>query len=592
MSNDDTLTAFYRIFQGNSAFYVHHQKPFAEKEGKLMASWCGFAKYGTKSFPKIPEGFEDGDLVPVTKEHYREHLNGGNGIGIAPLLNTKDRNNVCYFAAIDIDVYDTTFTRLVSRLYQLGFKFAAFLSKSGGLHLYFFFTIAEPGEKVIEALNKIVEVFGLNRLFVNGKKKSKVEVFPKQATFIPGDKNANGIFLPFYNSKGGCKNKMLTAEGKLMGIVQAIPVIGSMFTSVKEIHDTLSNLPYSDAPFCIQTILLTGALAENDGRNNFLFSAAIYLKKKYRDGFEKSLLEEMNNCLEAPLEDKDVTSVYNSATDKEKNYEAYSCKKSPCSDYCDKRLCRLREFGPERDRNNRFTGANCWGLLTKYEAGGGKEPYYTWQVRIKEGEEFRTVHIDCHKDLLNQSAVQANCLRDLNWVPFTVKQNDWIDTVLKGLANIDDDPDRIIKVPSAADTTEMSMLRESFMKFLTHKQIQKNTRPYMVKTGQVYHADGAYYFDTRGLLDFLRMEKYSLGKFNLGTWLVDEQKCIQDAELTYETAKGERKSIKCWKKLETPELLGMDTFYEDMYESAADILQKNKLDKEDKEKDYGDNTKF
>jgi len=77
MSDDNTLKAFYRIFQGNSAFFVCHQKPFAEKEGKLKASWCGFAAYGTKSFPKIPEGLEKGDLVPVTKERYREHLNGG-----------------------------------------------------------------------------------------------------------------------------------------------------------------------------------------------------------------------------------------------------------------------------------------------------------------------------------------------------------------------------------------------------------------------------------------------------------------------------------------------------------------------------------
>jgi len=512
-------------------------------------------------------------------------LNGGNGIAVAPLCNTKEKNNVCYFAAIDIDVYNTTFTWLVRRLYRLGFKFAAFLSKSGGLHLYFFFTEAEPGEKVIGALNKIVEVFGLNRLFVNDKKKSKVEVFPKQATFIPGDKNVNCLFLPFYNSaaKDGCKNRMFTAEGKLVGIVKAIPVMESMFTSVREIQDTLGNLPYSDAPFCIQMILLTGALAENDGRNNFLFSAAAYLKKKFRDGFVKSLLEEMNNCLEAPLEDKDVTSVYNSAVSKEWHY---SCTKSPCSDYCDKKLCRLREFGPERDRNNRFTGANCWGELSKVMAAGGEQPYYQWQIQVNEGEDFRAVRIDSVDDLYNQATVQKRCWRDLDWAPYTVKQNDWIATVNKAMQGI---KGRLIDVPQETDTTEMFALRETFMDYLAHKQTQKDA-PYMIKVGQVYHANGAYYFMTKGLVDFLRQEKWQLGKINLREQLM-LYGCTE-GEVAYKSAKGAEIKIPCWQKPEDEELLAMDAFYDDIYEGDADILQKNKLDKEDKEKDYGDNTKF
>jgi hypothetical protein len=201
MSDNATLKVFYRIFQGNLSFFVRHQKPFTEeKEGKLKALWCGFAAYGSKSFPDVPEGFEKGDLVPVTKELYEEHLKGGNGIAIAPLCNTKEKKNVCYFAAIDIDVYGVNFTWLVRRLYQAEFKFVAFLSKSGGLHIYFFFNEAEPAKEVIETLNKIVEMYGLGRLFTNDKNKSKVEVFPKQSTFIAGDKNASCLFLPFYNS--------------------------------------------------------------------------------------------------------------------------------------------------------------------------------------------------------------------------------------------------------------------------------------------------------------------------------------------------------------------------------------------------------
>jgi hypothetical protein len=125
VSENKTLGLFYNIFRGNTSFFVKHQAPFAEKDGKLKASWCGFAVYNKHCPP--PEGKENGDLIPVTKDLYREHLNGGDGLAIAPLTNTQDKRNVCFYAAIDIDVYGVNFTWLVSRLYRAGFKFAAFL---------------------------------------------------------------------------------------------------------------------------------------------------------------------------------------------------------------------------------------------------------------------------------------------------------------------------------------------------------------------------------------------------------------------------------------------------------------------------------
>jgi hypothetical protein len=591
MSDNTTLKAFYGIFRGNASFFVKHQAPFVEKEGKLKAAWCGFAVYNKRN--PAPKGKELGDLIPVAIDHYRDHLNGKDGLAISPLTNVEDgdgnvvKRNVCYFAAIDIDVYDANFTWLVRRLYQFGFQFIAVLSKSGGVHLYFFFKEAEPADKVIETLSRIVEAFGLDRLFVNAKKKSKVEIFPKQAAFVPGDKNANCLFLPFYNAadKEACKNKMLTAEGKLLGIAKALPVIESMFTGLREINGVLDRLPYGDAPFCIQMVTLAGALGEGDGRNNFLFSAAIYLKKKYKDDFYDAL-SEMNDYLEAPTEKDELESIYKSVT--EKGYDHYWCSKSPCADYCDKKLCKKREYAPERERNNHFTGADCWGELTRYDTGDGKEPYYEWKVRVKEDEEFKAVQIDSYKDLLNQAVVQQNCLRDLNWVPFKVKENDWIANVLKGLAGVEG---RTVKVPQAADTTEMSMLRGSFMRFLTHKQIQKNGMPYMVKVKQVYHADGGYYFTTEGILSYLSFEKHSLGRINLREWLL-RQGCAENARLEYETSAGVRKAIDCWKMPETEELLAMDTFYEEIYEGDADIIQKNKLNKEGKEESGGDDTKF
>jgi hypothetical protein len=567
VSGDEILEKFSLLFRGDLSAYVKHQAPFTEEKGKTTASWCGFAVYNKRNPP--PAGAEAGDFIPVTRKQYKEHLNGEDGLALSPLTHAENRKNVCYYAVIDIDVYGVNFTRLVASLYRSGFKFAAFLSKSGGLHIYFFFAEPEPAKKAIEALKKIVEVYGMERIFVNKDNKSKVEIFPKQAVLMAETSRSNCLFLPFYNAANKSRQNMLTAEGKQLGIVKAIPVIESVVTSVKEIDSVLEDLPYGDAPYCIQAILLTGALAENDGRNDFLFSCAIYLKKKYKDDF-KDALEEMNNCLAVPLEQREVDSVYTSVTTR--GFDNYACSKLPCSGYCNKGLCALREHGKGRKKGNLFTGADCWGEISRVQA---REPYFLWQVCVNPDEGFKTVRADSVDDLYSQATMQKCCLRDLNWAPFQIKHNDWIATVNKAMVGIDD---RLIEVPKHTDTTELGMLHGLFVRYLTHGQVQHG-KPYMVKVGHVYHADGAYYFLTEGFMDFLRFGKFNLGRTNLREKLI-EYGC-SDGVLTYKTAKGEDKAIPCWKKPDDPELLGMDDFYEEVYEGDEEAIRDIRLDKED-----------
>jgi hypothetical protein len=64
----------------------------------------------------------------------------------------------------------------------------------------------------------------------------------------------------------------------------------------------------------------------------------------------------------------------------------------------------------------------------------------------------------------------------------------------------------------------------------------------MVQVGQVYRADGAYYFTTKGIMDFLRYERFSLGKINLREMLI-AYGCT-DGEIGYKTIRGEEKIIK------------------------------------------------
>lgn len=65
-----------------------------------------------------------------------------------------------------------------------------------------------------------------------------------------------------------------------------------------------------------------------------------------------------------------------------------------------------------------------------------------------------------------------------------------------------------------------------------------------------------------------------------------------EAVLEYKTDKGVEQVIECWKKPDDPELLAMDVFYADIYDGDEDILRNNKLNKEERETDNGDDTKF
>lgn len=551
---EPTLTdKFYSLFKGNMSFYVKHQPPFSrdEETGKVKGNWVGIAK-----------DRETKDILSVSLEKYREHLTGGDGIAIEPLRE----NNTCFFAVIDIDVPDVNYTGLIMKLYRHGLKIAPFVSKSGALHIYFFFQEEEPGQKAIDAVNRVVEIFGLGRLYTSSKGKSKVEVFPKHATLKP-DSQGSCVFLPYYNAEdtAACRNRMISSEGKLLSLSKAITAIESLFTSVREINATLDKLPYSDAPYCIQMITLTGALGDGDGRNDFIFCAGVYLKKKQKENFFDDLMA-INNELTDPLPESDVKATYNSVVGKDFQYK---CKSGPCAEYCDTKLCKKREYGVGKDKGNHFTGFACWGEISRVMT---EEPYYIWKVQVDEGGPVKDLILGGADDLMNQLVVARACVTHLNRAPLPVKQQDWVLVVNQSLMGIEN---RQIVVEAATDTTEMGALKESFTRFLTHKQMNCDL-PHLVKLGQVYVKDGFYYFTTAGFQDYLRVNKVVLGRTNLREQLV-KYGCSA-ATVTYKI-KGEDRAIECWKREKDAELSDMEVFYEDVLEIESGVVNSNPLNK-------------
>jgi hypothetical protein len=73
---------------------------------------------------------------PPTMDHWDRHLKGETGLGIIPI---KD-NNKCNWGSIDVDEYNLDHSALIRQVEKRGLPAVVCRSKSGGAHIYFFFS--------------------------------------------------------------------------------------------------------------------------------------------------------------------------------------------------------------------------------------------------------------------------------------------------------------------------------------------------------------------------------------------------------------------------------------------------------------------
>ena len=73
---------------------------------------------------------------PPTAAHWDRHLRGENGLGIIPIK----KNNCCHWGAVDIDVYNLDHASLIKQVEKHKLPAIVCRSKSGGAHMFFFFT--------------------------------------------------------------------------------------------------------------------------------------------------------------------------------------------------------------------------------------------------------------------------------------------------------------------------------------------------------------------------------------------------------------------------------------------------------------------
>lgn len=513
MINNIDAQRFTQLFKGKSNTYVRNELPKEKPE------------LGQKIKTKITN-----NEGKVDKELLYHHLLGDFGVGICP-VNAEGK---CYFGVLDIDYYKSKIKRVLHFIKEYQLPLLPFRSKSGGLHVYLMLTKSVSAKTMRDTLNAISYYFSLDTIYGKGK----VEIFPKQEK---AEGFGSSVTLPYFNFENPY-TYLLDLDGNPVEFKEALDYIQHHFTTIEAVKEALEHLPYSDAPPCIQRILLSEEVGgEDTGRNNFLFSFAVYAKKKYGAGFE-DYVNQINEHFEVPLESAIVEQTCKSVKD---NEYIYKCKDIPCNGFCNKIECRKREFGLGRDKGH-FTGVD-YGQLYRYMTA---EPYYIWKLRLQGQENWKDVIFKDEGYLLDQKNFAKMCVRFLNQAPMQVSNNDWYAILNSVLPNIQD-----VEVKQESDTSGLSVIRNAFINYLSNKQARREC-PYQIKVGlcvrQVNNGQAKYFFTHKGFSDYLRNQKISFD-YNMLRETLKNFGAVEDV-LQYTNAFGEIMHFPCWSKLEDKDI--------------------------------------
>lgn len=514
---------FALLFKGKTNTYVRNELPKEKPEA------------GQKIKTKITN-----NEGTVDKELLTSHLEGEFGVGICP-VNAEGK---CYFGVLDIDYYKAKIKKVLYFIREYQPPLLPFRSKSGGLHVYLMLSKAVSAKTMREALAEISYYFSLETMYG----RSKVEIFPKQEK---AEGFGSAITLPYFN----CENPytyLLDLDGNPVEFSEAMDYIQRHLTTIDAVKEALEHLPYNDAPPCIQRALISEEIGgEDSGRNNFLFSYAVYAKKKYNNGFE-DYVKEINDRFEVPLDDSVVESICSSVKN---NEYLYKCKDIPCNSFCDKVRCRKREYGLGKDKGH-FMDVD-FGQLYRYKTA---EPYYIWKLRLQGQEKWHDVVFKDEGYLLDQRNFAKMCVRYLNKAPFQVSNADWCNTLNSVLPNIID-----VEVKQETDTSGLSMLKNAFIEYLANKQSRRDS-PFQINVGLCVRSSQngvtKYYFTHIGFANYLKNQKitfdYTMLRETLKNFGAEED------IFTYYNALDEEVKFPCWSKVE-------DEAIKNGYDRAMDV---------------------
>lgn len=220
---------------------------------------------------------------PLTLQHYNKHLAGEISLGVIP-ITPDDR---CSAGFIDDDshkkdkskpIQKYDYNKLLHKINSLGLPVVVTKSKSGGAHIALFLDKAYPAKDVRHILKK----------FAYQLCEGTPEIFPKQEQLMKDD-TGSFINLPYHK---GNSRVIINNEGAELNFDDGMRYANSRVQKLDK----------------LKVFKLLAKKGFPDGRNNKLWSAALFFKKHHPNDYEKRV-ESYNKLFDEPLPDKEVTNT-------------------------------------------------------------------------------------------------------------------------------------------------------------------------------------------------------------------------------------------------------------------------------------------
>lgn len=412
---------------------------------------------------------------PITAEDVEGHFTGKGGIGIIPL---RDDDASVAFAAIDVDVkeFPSVNPEAVARdCFSRNLPVTVCRSKSGGCHLYFFFSEPYASAKAVMGyLHTMAADLGFGG----------AEVFPKQSSRASETDTGNWINMPYEGGENTVRYA-LSDEGERLTFEEFLTFAEARRITELEVFGSKAGVQggdFADGPPCLQRIRANGGFPDGT-RNDGMASVAVYCKKAFGDNWE-SKFSELNATMCSPaLPPGELMALAKSINKKEYSYK---CKTSPLKPNCDKRLCMQRQFGIG-------VAAEGHGVdienITKYES---ESP--TWGLSIAG----HRVEMDTYT-LMNNAAFNKLMVDRFNIWPPAIPPGRWQQYMAPLIANCD-------VIVSPEEVSHSVQFRLWFENWLTGTSQAK--APEEMLMGKPYRADGNVYFLSESLRKKLDQDRF------------------------------------------------------------------------------------
>lgn len=410
---------------------------------------------------------------PVTLDLWEKHVSGKKGIGIIPI----DRDSMCSWGAIDIDVYDRDMREVVEKIGAEELPLVPCLSKSGGLHCFLFLSEPVPAAKIQAKLKEIASAIGYGT----------AEIFPKQTQVLldRGDLG-NWLNMPYFgNSKRKALvpgvDEPLTVE-EFLDAAQARSLTIKELTKISVVKKK-AQTAIEDGPPCLQACIQDGF--GEGSRNNGLYNLGVYLKKAHPNNWQEKLEDYNRKYMLPPLGAAEVITITKSL---DKKTYRYKCNEAPIAAYCNSGVCKNRRHGIDSSQ-----AMPALGSLTKLDTD---PPIWFIDVEGKRME-LQT------EDIQKQMFFQKRCMEQLNFMPGTMKQDQWVQ-LLQGLF------ENIIILKAPPDVGIEGQFYELLDSFILDRPSGKVKEDLLI--GKSFTEEGNTYFRLRDLKTFLikmRFTEYS-----------------------------------------------------------------------------------